>query len=252
MNSKVVKSVGRVFEVFELFKSKQSALSVGEISKELNYPHSSTLSILKSMELLGYVNCIGRYDYFPSPKLYALISWLSESVESETEILDFIKDLHQETCETVNLSILTGDYVKILFGHIGTHAITINVREGTLMPANASFVGLSALSLLPDHEVTSRVNALAENVNTYALNIGDVRKTIQKIREDVISSGYDLFIPGIGAITIPIQSQKSGQVYIVGVVGPTDRLKEKEERHKVLIKELLHKHRVHLVTASSQ
>ena len=55
MNDSIVKSVGRVFEVLELFDAERAALTATTIARTLKYPASSTVALLKSIVRLGYL-----------------------------------------------------------------------------------------------------------------------------------------------------------------------------------------------------
>lgn len=252
MSVGIVKSVRRVFEILELFESERVSMNVAHVAKQLNYPHSSTLSILKSMEVLGYMANTNKFNYFPTNKLLSLTSWLSESLEDEVEIIKFMTELHQETGETINLSKQSGDYVKIMHGLLGFHAITINVREGTLMPANSSFTGISLLATLPDMEINDILVGLNEQNISSGFSIEEVKEMIENVRKNMVSAGYDLFVKGIGAITAPIRSTISGETFIIGLVGPTGRLRENEGEYKSLFQSLLNKHKLEAIEMKSK
>ena len=80
MNDSIVKSVGRVFEVLELFDAERAALTATAIARALKYPASSTVALLKSMVRLGYLT----YDpsertYFPTLRMALISHWLEKS-----------------------------------------------------------------------------------------------------------------------------------------------------------------------------
>lgn len=242
MTVKIVKSVGRVFKIWELFELKQRPMSVGEISNALNFPHSSTLMILKSMIELGYLINTSKHNYFPSSQVLSVFSWLFDNFEGEVGLKEFMSELHDLTGETINVSKRTGDYAKILDGHIGHHAITINVREGTIMPMNGSFVGLSILARLTDSEVFKILGGLQDQNIESSISTSDIMKIISDIRQKKIAAGYDHFIEGIGAITIPTKSAVTNETLVVGLIGPTNRVKKNEDEYIELIIKLAKKH----------
>ena len=74
----VVKSVGRVFAVLELFRECRESLNSNSVAEALGYPKSSTIVLLKSMAELGYLAFDHKSkSYFPTPKVSDLGSWLS-------------------------------------------------------------------------------------------------------------------------------------------------------------------------------
>ena len=65
MDSKVVKSVGRVLRVLELFEKHQTPLSATQICNSLDLPKSSANALLKSLVQLGYLSIDGpTKNYF--------------------------------------------------------------------------------------------------------------------------------------------------------------------------------------------
>jgi IclR family KDG regulon transcriptional repressor len=52
----IVKSAARVLSIFEYFERMRVPRTLSEISQDLEYPISSALALLRSVQAMGYMN----------------------------------------------------------------------------------------------------------------------------------------------------------------------------------------------------
>lgn len=249
MVDKIVKSVGRVFSILELFDRERRSLTTAEISRQLNYPNTSTLAILKSMQALNYLaHDRDSRTFFPSASLPQVVEWITSTVQQETAILNVMSDLHEEIDETINLSRQTGDFVKIVHGLESTKLLGIRVRRGVVMPLTSSHTGMVALATYPDNEVTQIVRDLQKRnyPESRTVSVEQALAEVREIREQQLSCGYDVLIKGIGIVSFPLCSQMGGRPFVIAVAGPTDRIRENEGRILKIAKRAINKHKARL------
>lgn len=233
MTDKVIKSVDRVFKILELFERERRPLSGIEVARQLGYPHTSTLALLKSMHTLGYMSHDREtWTFTPSLSLPQLLDWVMNSFQSEIGVLNVMSELSTKTGETINLSRQTGEFIKIIYGLESTKTVAIKVQQGVTLPINASHTGMVALSCHPDKEVTRIIRLLQASRYSEAREI-PVEKVLEEvaiIREQKFAPGYDLYIAGIGAVCFAVKAADGGRPFIIGVVGPSDRIRSNQER----------------------
>lgn len=249
MSAKVVKSVGRVFAILEIFDRERRSLSATEISRLLGYPHTSAVAILKSMQALGYLtHDRSTRSFYPSSRLTQVVEWVITNVHDETAILSVMADLHDEIDETINLSRQTGDFVKIVHGIESTKLLGIRVRQGIVMPLTASHTGMVALATYPDDEVKQIVRDLQKRnyPEARSISVEQALAEVREIRSQQLSRGYDVYIEGIGIIAFPLCSQTDGRPFVVAVAGPTERIRENEEQIIRVAKRAINKHKARL------
>ncbi|MFK7954666.1 MAG: IclR family transcriptional regulator [Lysobacterales bacterium] len=239
MSDSTIKSVRRVFEILELFDDQREPLAAKEISRQLGYPLTSSHALLKSMHDLGYADYNPEdWTYTPSRKLVSSIEWAREYLERDSRMLDLVSDLNDCTKETINLSRLTGDQVKIVHGLECRHAVGVSVRVGLLMPASTSLTGLTALSVLDDARMDNFVNT--HKPQQAALD------RIKDVRQHLVQRGTvtmcDVFIQGIGAVCTPVTGLLSQDVMVIGVVGPSERIRQNQQQHHKDLKRLTRKY----------
>lgn len=241
MSANAIKSVRRVFEILELFDAERQPLGAKDISRRLDYPLTSAHALLKSMHDLGYADYDEEtWSYTPSARLSAMLDWVRDLLDREAHILDFAAALNVETLETVNLSRRTSNKVKIIHGLECKHIVGITVSVGTVMPVTQSLTGIAALSALSDERIEEMLQRLQQTDNDQARQLD--RKTFDRViaetRERGTVMGCDLYVDGIGAICVPVRLTETNETLVIGVVGPSNRIREHEKSHRKAIKRL--------------
>ena len=154
MKNKVVKSVGRVISVLELFREHQSPLTATEICRYLDYPKSSTDALLKSLVNLGYISMDSQtMQYFPSLRVTKLGDWLPGILLSSGQTLKMLEDLNGRTQETVTLTmpnVLSMQFITVI---PGTFPISLSVREGFNVPIFTTAIGIAHLATRSDKDI---------------------------------------------------------------------------------------------------
>jgi DNA-binding IclR family transcriptional regulator len=75
--STLVKSAGRVLQIFEFFDEIQREARVAEIAERLHFPQSSTSVLLKCLTQLGYLDFdADSRTFLPSARVALLGAWL--------------------------------------------------------------------------------------------------------------------------------------------------------------------------------
>ena len=241
----VIKSVGRIFEILEMFDRERRPLAAKEISKELGYPLMSAHQLLKSMHQLGYMDFDApNWTYLPSRSYISVLDWVPDIIEKETAILDFANALNRETKETINISRRIGTDVRIIHGLESVHTVGVSVKVGTTMPVENSLTGLVALASLNDAEYSKYLTFISSSEsgrkNDFDKSkLDDVRTELGKFGTAAKS---DLLVEGVGAVCLPVKTLATQEILIVGVVGPSNRISENAEAHRKLIAGLAKEH----------
>lgn len=227
----VVKSVGRVFEVLELFDAQQEPLTATMIERHLNYPQSSTLALLKSMVKLGYLS-FDRLDrkYLPTIRLASLGNWLDRSFHGEGHLAMLVDDLAATTGETVCISCQNDLHMQFMHVRLGAQQLILNSHAGQLLSLFHSAVGIAALTERSDPEIERMVQRYNRRVRGAAnkVNSAQILQRVRKIRQMGYAIGYDAVMPGISAIAWVLKPEKGKHSLVVSVGGPSDRIKSRE------------------------
>lgn len=149
----LVKSAGRVLQIFEVFDNLQRPASVTEISRALSIPQSSTSVLLKSMVELGYL-AYGSADrmFRPTSNVALLGTWIDQSLIGNSSLLREARGLAESTgCAVI---VATRNQVHAQYAHVAvTEAVASNAFKGMRAPLTTSALGLMLIADLPDAEV---------------------------------------------------------------------------------------------------
>ena len=226
----VVKSVGRVFEILELFSSVREPMNAQSICLQLNYPQSSTLVLLKSMVELGYLAFDSTAKtYFPTPRISSLGNWIFPDLLAGGDMDMKMASLNQQTKETVYLAVqknLSMQYVKV---YPGLLPITLTITEGGVAPLFGSAVGMALLSTKTDDELDRLTDRNSGDPMRQSIDLSALKKQLNQIRKRGYSCVFDAVLPGAGAIGIPLSSKVLPGNYALGIAGPTERMRNNKK-----------------------
>ena len=229
----IVKSVARVFQVLELFEDRRVPLTATAVGRQLGYPASSTIGLLKSMVKLGYLSFdCEDFTYLPTMRLPLLGGWVTEA-HGLKDMNHLMHRVHAASGESVAVCMENDGQMQVLalspsddlptFGTV--HAV------GDCVPLFGSVVGLTALSLRPDHQVLEVATSLLSRPRYVRPQI-DVPAAITRIhrfRQSGFGLGYGVSSPGIGALAWTIV-RTSKRPLVLGVWGPAERIRSRESQ----------------------
>jgi DNA-binding IclR family transcriptional regulator len=228
---KRVKSAGRVLEILEFFDDIQRESTVMEIADTLGYPQSSTSALLRSLVDMGYLDYApNRRTYITSNRVALLGSWTNSDIFREGAIISMMKELNEETRDTVVLAMRNGLYMQYIHVIQATNPARLHITLGTARPLAASSAGYALLSTLSDEEVTRivmRINAEAADGEPL-LRVRDLHQTLAGIRERGYAFTHDLVTHGGGMIAAPLPRIDRQPQMIVGIGGISEVMRQRE------------------------
>ncbi len=113
--TKMVKSAGRVLEVFEYFDANRQHASVMDVSRALNYPQSSTSELLRCLTSLGYLSYDAlRRAYKPTARVAILGAWVEPELFRRGHLLSLMDALSERAGKAVVLATTVGLAVRYI------------------------------------------------------------------------------------------------------------------------------------------
>ena len=223
-----VKSAERVLSIFEYFEKKRTPRTLSEISQDLNYPVSSALALLRSVQAMGYLN----YDfesktYFPSLSFAMLGHWRYDRLFEGGAMAQMIDHLAAISQETVSLGIQNGLHSQHI--HL-VHNSLLSLRYlppvGTLRPLLRSAVGRVLLAQQPKQAVLR----IVEKINSLGADEGRVfdpkvvLAELDQVRADGYAFSSGVFVDGAAIVSVALP-QRVGEVPMaISISGPSTRI----------------------------
>ena len=178
--TKEITSLGKAFLVLEVLATADGSLTLLEMVHELGLPKPTVHRILQELLELGYVSRLEKGVYQITPKLRRLASGSLEDRLKELAA-PLLRELHEQTGETVNLGVLRGTQVRYLSVLESTHP---------LRPFYSTSLGRAITSQLTDEAwdaLIARTRLVARTRET----IIDL-KQLRKIHEQTQADGYSV------------------------------------------------------------
>ena len=228
----VVKSVARVFQVLEFFDGKRRPLTAAEIGRSLHYPASSTIGLLKSMTTLGYLsfNCM-NFTYSPTMRLPMVGQWVKD-MNVAGDLSAAMLQIHRATGESVSVCSESDGHMQVLAIAASPDIATFSQVSavGDRAPLFRSVVGLTALSTRTDTDVMQVANQLLRRPRYIRpdIDMTSSMATIRRFRATGFGVAYDVSHPNVGAIAWAVASRNGTAPLVLGVWGPTTRIKKNE------------------------
>jgi len=216
-------SATHVFDVLREVSDGAEPAGVSDISRRLGLTGSTVFRALTTLETSGYVS---RYRNLPQFELgmmpYLLNRALLNQFELNAASRPFLRELAQETGETVSLNVKLGWYSLRISGVYGSRDIYHRDRLGELTLLHRSLAGRAMLAFLPDDALSQLQSFLKgsseeESTSDAWRNVAD---EIKHIRDRGLDLEALKMSPGFSAIALPVRDQKGEAIGSITINGP--------------------------------
>lgn len=230
----VVKSAGRVLEIFEFFAHRHAPATVSEVASALGFPLSSTSVLLKSLRSLGYLDQDPRTrDYAPTIRFAVLGTWIFERFFAGEEAIPRLMDeLQAETGETIVLAMQHGihvDYIRILQS---TRPVRFHIRPGSRRPIHLPAAGKVLLAQQRDEDVAAvirRVNAARGN--TRPVQLKAFLEEMAEIRLHGHARSEASVVPDTAQLAMALPVAPGHRPLAIAVAGPLGRMRKEAKSY---------------------
>jgi DNA-binding IclR family transcriptional regulator len=232
MANDLVKSAARALEILEVFAAERRRMTATQLGQTLGYPKSSMSGLLKSLVAQGYLAAVGReQEYFPTLKLARLGDWVPAALLGSEAVLPLIRQLRDETGETVTLTIASDLHMRCIHALIGRHPISLQVEEGISFPMMGTAIGTMYLATCEDRAVASLFERWVKvHPGHSEPGFDEIRAAISEARAHCYCSAFDAVLPDTGAIATSLHLPGNRESLIVAVAGLNRRIRDHQDR----------------------
>ena len=217
----LARSIKRTLEVLEFFDERRLTATVGEISRELGYPQSSTSILLKSLMTLGYL----AYDaaartYRPTARVALLGRGVQPRLFDDGRLMAALHQLSAKTGELVFLAARSDLSVHYIRTVPATNALRMHLEPGAVRPLVGSPIGSLFLSALGDAEIAqmhARSKAIAGHGGAPPLAEVIAETQIVRRQGSVLSTKTRTPGGGLVAMLLPVQDAQPLAICLGGV-----------------------------------
>jgi IclR family pca regulon transcriptional regulator len=213
-----VLSLARGLRVIESFEGQPEGLSILEISKSTAISRASIRRILRTLELLGYVERSRQVFRLRTQVLRLGFSFLSSSsvVEAARPVLERNTELLHESS---SMSMLDDDEIVYVARSAASRVLAAGLSVGSRLPAYCTSMGRVLLASLPDAELAAYLRKLKPRAYTAKTEtrIPKLKKIILAVREQCYAIVDEELETGLRSIAVPIVTRSNATVAAMNV-----------------------------------
>jgi IclR family KDG regulon transcriptional repressor len=229
---RTVKSAERTLALFELFSECQSALTIGQMAKQLGIPQPSVSMLVRNLSDLGYLehDPVGR-TYIPSIRIVVLGSWIERRFKETQSLVRRLDTLQRRVKETTYIGIQSGIYAQYVVVERASKPDLLEINSGNKTHLTLCAFGRALLALKSDTEAAALINRCNAEVNEDRLKLK--RADYQRMLADTRRNGYAKTVDagrrkrGVGAIAMTFKLPSSSTMLAVGVSAAVPDLERK-------------------------
>lgn len=221
-----VQSITRASQILEIIRTEGSA-GLTEIAKTLDLPTSTVYNQLKSLEAQALIlNNNGEYEL--GLRLFNLGMHARQKDEKFVQLETKVEELAEETGERAQFIVEEAMHAIHLYTKIGPSGVDIGTDVGTrrndlhAIAAGKVILATVAEERLETYLQTSGFDRFTDQTITAEATLRD---TLETVSERGYAFNDEESMDGLRAVAVPVQYPDSHLLGVLGVTGPTHRMK---------------------------
>ena len=234
MKVSISRSVGRAFEVMEVFKETRRPSTATEIRQKLGCPHSSVVAVLHNLVELGYLSYNeSAHRYFPTGKLSSLGTWVQPVLKGSGKIRYIADAIALETGHSTAIACRNSFFLNIVYVRRGHNPQSEQFSAGIGVSLARSIPGIAILAQMTDDEVretVQKINQWSKKARAeQQSDLDEVLAAVHTARERGAAVGFDWSFEGTGAVAVPLRSPFDNNLLTISTTGPTRLIKPRAQ-----------------------
>lgn len=234
-----LKALDKSLAILEILSQENSPLSIADLSERLGIYPSTIHRILDTLRYWGYVeqdSDTQRYQL--GLKVLELAMTKLQGMELVKEAASYLKELQNQSSETVHLAILEEGEVLYLDKEESSQSIRMVSRVGRRVPAHCTALGKVLLAYLDEEEQKKVINekgvpSFTENTIT---NKKKLREELSKVRKQGFAEDRGEHEKDVRCLAVPIKDHRDTVIAAVSLSVPAFRMNASKKRE---LKEIL-------------
>lgn len=213
--------------LLEAMAKHERGSGVTELANQLMLNKSNVHRLLQALVHQGFARKnedTGRYEL--TMKLWELGSGVANRLDVRLEALPFMKELAEQTQETVHLSILDGIDVLYIEKIDSPQPVRAYTTVGGRSPAHCVATGKALLAWAPEDTINGVKHRLKPHTPRSIMKFGDLRRELEEVRTRGYAVNRGEWREQVVGVAAPIHDGRSQVVAAVGISGPAERLDE--------------------------
>lgn len=209
------------------FSQVKPALSLTDISQQLQLNKTTTFRLLSTLEDLGYLRRDPQTKlYRPGVEVLRLGFVVLSSMEVRHVAAPFLRQLVDEVEETVNLAVLDRHEVVYIDRLGSKHMLNVYRPIGSRLPAYCTSTGKALLAFLEPEELENILAATTWTrlTETTLTTPEALKENLALVRQRGFADSNGEMIPELRAVAAPIWQSDGQVVATVNISVPSHRI----------------------------
>ncbi len=230
MKNGITQSLANGLRLLLTFDLSSPVLTVHEITKQLGYSQATTYRLVRTLVEFGFLRQVtGRPQYALGLKTVRLGLIGQETFNLSEIALPFMKELSNETSETVLLTVADDTQGMCLAKTETEGPIRLSLKPGTKLPLHSGASTKVLMAYLNEKEWDRIVKK--EGLKRFTPNtitqVNKLKAHLKEIRKKGYAVSDQEVDPGVRAVAAPIFNGFGRPVAGLSVAGPIQRINKK-------------------------
>jgi DNA-binding IclR family transcriptional regulator len=222
-----LKALDKSLAILEVLSQENSPLSIAELSERLGIYPSTIHRILDTLRYWGYVeqdSDTQRYQL--GLKVLELGMTKHQGMELVKEAAPYLKELQNQSNETVYLAILDEGEVLYLGREESSQSIRMVSKVGSRVPAHCTALGKILLAYLDEEERKKilKETELSRFTDNTITDEEEIKKEFRKVKEQGFAQDREEYEKNVCCIAAPIRNHQGRVIAAISISGPAFRL----------------------------
>lgn len=225
--SDTVRSIDRCFDILEMLTDGGREMSLAEISRNLEAPKSTVLTIVRTLAARGLLAVDEERKVYRIGLGFArFAAHARQPVSLEAIARPHLQKLTQETGETTTLALVEGPSVFYSCAMQGPQLIQYVVPLGVARPLHCTASGKLALAQMDEPAVKAYIRkpGLVRFTSRTITRPGALMAELDKIRKQGFATSFGEISNDLFGVAAPIRDSEDEVIASVNLVGPIFRL----------------------------
>jgi DNA-binding IclR family transcriptional regulator len=221
------RSVRRALGIFELMMARGKPVAMSEIIDTLAIPKSTAYELVNTLTRAGYLAPAGRNSgLFLGHKLFELGMAYRSQVDLLKDGGRIVEELRDATGETVQLSVLDGQWMLVLLKEEGIKPLRIISQVGSRVPVNWAAAGRLLVSDFDDRQLRDFLAQTVRQSPSGRANtdVDTLMAEIRRFRKRGYGTEVNEANEHAGCVAAPVVDGSGRCIAAISIVVPEQRM----------------------------
>lgn len=152
----MIQSIVKAIDLLDAFSIQESRMALGRLAELTGYPKTTIHTILKTLEVRGFVERIGE-DYALGPAVVSLSQACNVNVEIRDRAAPLLREMADTLGESVYLTVPNGNLILYIYAIESSQRLEARSAIGDRAYYHSTSVGKAVLAYLPQERVDTIV-----------------------------------------------------------------------------------------------